>query len=119
MTRVSIQVPSAAFIVGETQFQNLNQGYETKLRSECYIIDGTGRMRTRGFYGNTGVPFDAGPGLTVQSKITYDLGEIMDANGKIDAPLTKAITTNAKLVCIGDFQGIFNLDPFPIVEATR
>jgi len=80
----------------EIVFVNLNQGYETTLDERCYLIDGIGVIRTSNLT-SSGI-FTAGPGLTVMKQSTWSLDPDPQAR------------TNIKLVCLGEFKAIFNLD---------
>lgn len=93
------------------QMRNLNQGYETSFpRTGCYMIDGMGYVR----YNKTPIfSFSTGPNQTKDVNLSFYLWNPhkgYDNTTIIDDATVKALMSNAKLVCAGDFEGIFNLD---------
>lgn len=104
------------------QAQNLNKGYETVIKSDCMLFDGTGSIYlpdpsptyavgpNNAIQTNPGPNFTIGPGQTVQPRLVYSIDNYDSQTGKRDDRKGNAALTNAKLVCRGDFPGIFNLD---------
>jgi hypothetical protein len=93
----------------DVQFQNLNQGNDTSISAFCFMIDGMGFIR----WNKEETRFFAGPGQMTTTKLGFYLwnpSRAYKGDNKLDDTTLKAIKANAKLVCSGGFQAVFNLD---------
>jgi hypothetical protein len=87
----------------KTVFENLNKGYDTNLNEQCYLYDGTGSV-----YRNEGSLFAAGPGQTIEVDLAFNYWRFYSSG--MDVSEINRTWENAKLVCIGEFDEIFNVE---------
>ncbi len=93
----------------DVQFQNLNQGNDTSVNAYCLMFDGMGFIR----WNKEETRFSAGPGQLTTTKLGFYLwnpARAYKGDNKLDDATWRAIQANAKLVCSGGFQAIFNLN---------
>jgi len=93
----------------DVQIQNLNAGYDTTINAGCYMIDGMGFIR----WNKEDTRFYAGPGQTNTTKIGFyrwNPSKAFYGDNSLDSATLDVIRHNAKLICRGDFEAIFNLD---------
>lgn len=93
----------------DVQVQNLNAGYDTTINAGCYMIDSLGFIR----WNKEDTRFYAGPGQTTTTKLGFYIWNPSKAfygDNALDSATREIILSNAKLICRGDFEEIFNLD---------
>jgi hypothetical protein len=93
----------------DLSLQNLNAGYENSIDEGCYMVDGLGFIRWN--IGDTN--FYMGPGQITGTTLGFYLWNPTAAySGNTDASdaMVAALLSNAKIICNGEFQAIFNLD---------
>jgi len=98
-----------AGVTVDIEIQNLNPGYDTTVNAGCYMIDGMGFIR----WNKEDTRFYAGPGQTNTTKLGFYLWNPSKAfygDNALDSVTRDAVLSNAKLICRGDFEAIFNLD---------
>ncbi len=93
----------------DLSLQNLNSGYENSINEGCYLIDGLGFIRSN----IADTLLYMGPGQMTTTTLGFYLWDPTAAfSGNTDASdvMVAALMSNAKIICNGEFQAIFNLN---------
>lgn len=92
----------------DLEIQSLDPGYDVEINAACFVIDGLGYIR----WNKVQTRFSVGPGQTSNSTLGFYLWNPQEAYYGRVAPDDTALNAlkNAKLICIGDFQAVVNLE---------